>query len=512
MRKSILTLTAAALLTASAASCCAASETVSPQHWTYHSLQILAEKKLISADIVPGMTLLTPKEVAQMVMESVRSAKNNIKLLGEDELISIRQLSNAYSDAIEDCGGNFAELRTETEECAARANLAVTEPNGKHGVKETFVSEKATASINKFTFDIYKALANKKGNLFLSPYSISSALSMTYAGARGTTEAEMAKVIGLDRSIHKNMGALIKEINSVPNDIAKISTANAFWPAKEENLLPQFTATVKDAYGAKCTQLDYKSNPDAAAAVINRWVAAHTEDKIRDIIAKGVLTKDTLLTLTNAVYFKSRWAEEFEPANTKAELFRTTPRDSVKIPMMTRTGDRIKYARSAWGEIAELPYTHGRFSMLVMLPNPGHGFAVSESVLSSKVIAELTSKMTAKKVTVTLPKFKAEQSFDLSRTLSGMGMPSAFGKGADFSGINGKRNMFIGGVIHKTFINVAEEGTEAAAATAVILSRMSMPTQEPPIIFRADRPFIYLIRDNKTGLILFIGRYTTPAK
>ncbi|MDO5562131.1 MAG: serpin family protein [Synergistaceae bacterium] len=505
MKKTFLTIM---LLLASAIPCCASSSTVPQHHWTYHSLQVLAEKKLISADIVPGKTLLTEDQVASLIKTAVKNAKTLVDKIGENELVSLRQLSNAYKGALAKIGCDFAALRKSIEECAAAAGFQTMEPNG--GVKETPASKRAATSINKFSFDIYKALAKTKGNMFISPYSISSALSMTYAGARGKTEEEMAKVLGLDSSIHKNMGALVKEINSVPADTAKVSAANALWPSKQEALLPQFTATVRENYKAGLTQLDYKKDPDAAAAVINSWVAKHTENKILDIIAKGTLTRDTMLTLTNAVYFKANWNDKFEPENTRAEAFHTAHGVSVKAPMMTRTGNDINYARTAWGEIAELPYTYSRFSMFVLLPTAGRDFTAAEDALSAEMFNGLASKMSARKVILTIPKFRAEQSFSLSKTLAKMGMPSAFGGGADFSGINGKRNIFIGGVLHKTFISVAEDGTEAAAATAVILSKMSMPAPDPPIIFRADRPFIYVIKDNETGVILFIGRFVKP--
>ena len=224
-----------------------------------------------------------------------------------------------------------------------------------------------------------------------------------------------------------------------------------------------------------------------------------------------MLTKDTRLVLTNAVYFKSSWEEEFQAADTAPRPFWVTPKDSTKVLTMERTGDAIGYLKLSDAEIAELPYKCGRFSMVIMLPNSKSSVETLENNLSAERFTEWMSEIKPRRVKISFPKFKQENDYELTGTLSKMGMSSAFNAAyADFGGITGRRNIFLSNVVHKTFIDVAEEGTEAAAATAVIMMRMSLQNEDDTVVFRADRTFIYLIKDNSAGVILFIGRCTLP--
>ena len=479
-------------------------------HWTYHSLETLSNEGFISEQVTPGKSAYTPEQVASMIVFAINRIESDTSKLTEASLSSMRQLINGYRAALEAQGYDFFKMRKDIEDYATSAGLTAIETSKKTG-KVNNLSEKAAASVNAFTFEIYKTVGKSGGNMFISPYSISSALAMTYAGARGTTEKEMEKVLHIDSSLHKSMAALISELNSVPAATAKMNTANAIWPAKQEKLLAEYVQTVRENYKAALTPLNYASSPAKAAKTINSWVEKHTNGKIKDIISDGLLRKDTPMVLTNAVYFKSEWLNKFEPSNTMISPFWTTQQNSVSAVMMNKTDDDINYIKTNELEAIEIPYKDRRFSMLVMLPDKSSSLQNLESKLTQENLDKLTLAMKPERVKMFIPKFKEEQTFELANILSVMGMPSAFdGRKADFSAMNGKHNMYIGNVVHKTFIEVGEEGTEAAAATAVIMMKSSMPPIDPPIIFRAERPFVYMIRDNNSGAVIFIGRYTKP--
>ena len=484
-----------------------ASKLIPPYHWTYHALAALSEKKLINEKVEPGRTAFTPEQVVSMVIFAMNRIEMDTAKLGANELSSLRQLVNGYRADFEKAGRDPAKLREDIESFAVQAGLPAFETGGQpSGAKK--LSAAAAEAVNKFAFDIYARAAKNSGSVFLSPYSISSALSMTFAGARGGTAEEMERVLHISPDIHRHMAALTSEMNSVSREEAVVSIANAVWPAKQERLLPEFVQTVRESYGAGIAPLNYKASPSGAAKTINAWVSRHTEDKIKDIISPNALTKDTSLVLTNAVYFKAEWRSKFEPDASMSELFHISDSKSVKVVMMHRTGRDVKYLRTGNAAIAELPYKDSRFSMLIMLPDEKTALSNFEKGLTAGKLSEWQAAMKASYVSLSVPRFRTEASYELSDMLKEMGMPSAFNGEANFSGINGRMDMFIGGVLHKTFIEVGEEGTEAAAATAVILSKMSAPAPETPIEFRADRPFVYIIRDNASGAILFIGRYT----
>ena len=310
--------------------------------------------------------------------------------------------------------------------------------------------------------------------------------------------------------VHAGMGALINSINAAPEEAATVRTANAIWPAKGEKILPEFAQTVRRDYRAGLTQLDYAKRPESARKTINNWVEDQTAGKITDIIPGGALGKDTKMVLTNAVYFKAGWQEEFKAENTEERPFWTTPEESVNVQMMNRRSKELNYAKLDGAQMIEMPYKDGRFSMLVLLPDENSSLEALEAGMNAASVAEWSAGMRPAEVEIFMPKFKQESSYDLSTTLAALGMGSAFDAGtADFSGITGNRDMAISGVLHKTFVEVSEEGTEAAAATAVIVMRASLAPQER-VIFNADRPFVYIIRDNATGAALFIGRYAHP--
>jgi len=513
MKKTLLFVTIILLNILAAASTSYSSDLIPSYHWTYHSLKILSDKDLIKEKVIPGESVYTKDHVAKMIIAAMDKIRKDPSLMGEDQLCSMRQLINGYKKELEINGKNFGQMKKELENLAITAHLTAKESSDVRHIKERLLSSEAAKSVNKFTFDIYRYLAAKENNgLFISPYSISSALSMTYTGAAGKTAREMEHILFLNPDIHRSMAALINDINTVPAGTALTRTANALWPVKEDRLLDSYSDKVKKYYGASLTKLDYRNKTEEARTTINKWVDKRTEGKIKDMIGEGILNKETSLVLTNAVYFKSEWMKRFEPTNSRAMPFYVSPSESVQTIMMTKTEEKIKYVKENNLEIAEIPYKNNRFSMLLLLPGKSSELASIEKNLDYIKFSALTALMTPQRVRLTIPKFKAEQSFELSSALTDMGMGSAFNAGgADFSGMNGKKNLYIGAVIHKTFLEVGEEGTEAAAATAVIMTKTSIaPEKDDPIEFKADRPFIYIIRDNLTEAILFIGRYTKP--
>lgn len=484
---------------------------IPPFHWTYRSLSTLAKSGLIDAETVPGKSAYKPEQVASMVVMAVKRAERDIDKLGAQELSELRRLTAAYREAFAEAGYDYDSVRSDIEICAMRAGLL--DAAADSAPDEKAAAAKGALAVNEFTFDLYKATAAEAAgrSIFISPYSVSTALAMTYAGARGTTEAEMANTLHFAPDIHESMGALIGSINAAPEEAATVRTANAIWPAKGEKLLPEFDQTVRLDYRAGLKQLDYAKRPAGSRKTINKWVKEQTNGKITDIIPDGALGKDTKMVLTNAVYFKADWDEAFKAENTAERPFWVSRDESVNVKTMNRRSKELGYAKFDGAEMIEMPYKDGRFSMLVLLPSKESSVEALEYAMDAGTLAQWCAEMHPANVEIFLPKFKQESSFDLSSTLAKLGMPSAFdASAADFSGITGNRDMAISGVMHKTFVEVAEEGTEAAAATGIVMMRASLAPPMENVVFRADRPFVYIIRDNATEAILFIGRYAKP--
>ncbi|MGD0518998.1 MAG: serpin family protein [Thermoguttaceae bacterium] len=365
---------------------------------------------------------------------------------------------------------------------------------------------------NALAFDLYAKLRTEnEGNLFLSPYSISTALAMTYAGAKGKTAAEMAEVLRFtvpQEQLHPAFAALAAKLHGdVKKEGYQLRIANRLWGQVGYHFLPKFLQATRDYYGAELAQVDFAQDTEAARHTINTWVAENTEEKIKDLIAKGVLNPLTRLVLTNAIYFKGDWQSKFEAKATKDAPFLLTPQEKVNVPMMHQMG-MFHYGVVDEVQVLELPYVGKDLSMFVLLPKEVDGLADLEKNLSAKNLSIWISGLREQEVTVLLPRFKMISGFRLEQVLGSMGMPQAFSGEADFAGMTGKRELSISAVIHKAFIDVNEEGTEAAAATAVVMARPSPPKQNPT--FRADHPFLFLIRDNRSGSILFLGRMANP--
>ncbi|ACD67019.1 MAG TPA: serpin family protein [Sulfurihydrogenibium sp.] len=366
--------------------------------------------------------------------------------------------------------------------------------------------------INKFSFDLYKKLKdkNKEENLFYSPASISIALAMTYAGARGNTEKQMANVLNFtlpqDR-LHPAYSKLIENLKS--NKDYELNIANALWLQKDYKYLQEFLNTMEKYYKGGFNEADYITNPEGARIKINDWVSRETKEKIKDILNPKDITSLTRLVLTNAIYFKGKWQTEFNKMATRDEDFYLINGQKTKVKMMYQK-NTFNYYENDDLQLLEISYKGNKISMVIILPKVGK-FKTVENMMDEKKLQEWLKNATETKVEAYIPRFKFTQRFDLSKNLSDMGMKDAFDEvEADFSGINGEKNdLYISKVIHKAFVEVNEEGTEAAAATAVVLDTKAL-IEEP--VFKADHPFIFLIRDKETGSILFMGRVMDPNK
>lgn len=366
-----------------------------------------------------------------------------------------------------------------------------------------------------FALDLYSRLKDEDGNLFFSPYSISVALAMTYAGARENTAQQMSQTLrfSLDpQRLHPAFEKLEERLEALQEEgNVQLEIANSLWPHKSYPILEEYIGLVKKYYGVKITPLDYAADTEAARRIINEWVEEKTKDKIKDMIGPGVLDALTRLVLVNAIYFKGNWADQFEEELTKDAPFHPLSGESIEVPMMKQQ-ETFGYAEHEDLQILQMPYAGDEMSMLVLLPKNMDGLANLQSVLSKENLEKWIKSIRKKEVLVFLPKFKVTSQFRLDEALASMGMTDAFSpEKADLSGIDGEpHRLYIGAVIHKAFVDVNEEGTEAAASTAVGFALASMP--EPVPTFRADHPFIFMIRDNNTGSILFMGRIVDPAK
>lgn len=364
---------------------------------------------------------------------------------------------------------------------------------------------------NEFANDLltnYLNSEDQKGkNIFFSSFSVYSALAMTSEGANGQTADQMQKVLHLpvDATLKQTeMNSLTIALNPTTLDY-KLSVANALWAQKGYSFLPEFTSVNTTSYQAKIENLDFFQQPEAALKTINSWVEDKTNNKIKNLLAPSNISKATRLILTNAVYFKADWAEPFEAEYTQEKEFTTASAGKVKAQMMLQVKGR-NYAETNEAQIVELPYKGNELSMIIVLPKKGQTVNSVAAVPSN-----FNQKGKGEFVRVVLPKFKLEAKYMMKDDLTKMGMPTPFSDKADFSGMSDNtEGLFIGQIIHQTFVEVNETGTEAAAATAVSMEAGSAPGK--PKEFLADRPFIFMIRHNTTGAILFTGVLNDPTK
>jgi serpin B len=369
------------------------------------------------------------------------------------------------------------------------------------------------AALNRFAFRIYHQIASKsQDNIAFSPFSISAALAMTHAGARGQTAEEIRKALDLPQNeqyVHSLLGSLWK---GVSGEGYLLRIANRLWGQIGKPFLPQFLRITKDMFGAELAAADFTSCADMVREEINTWVEKITAEKIRDLLAPGVLNYLTRLVLVNAVYFKGEWTSRFDAGCTTDAPFYVEQLTTVRASLMYQQAV-FSYAAVPDVQILSLPYGDKRLSMLVLLPSRESGISGLEQRLSENAVAEWVDELQGEEVEVFLPRFKMETDFRLEQVLQAIGIRLAFQeREADFSGINGSQDLYLSAAIHQAFIEVNEEGTEAAAATAMTAGIPQCVGWSPPAIpvFRADRPFVFLIRENHSGAILFMGRVMDP--
>ncbi len=371
---------------------------------------------------------------------------------------------------------------------------------------------------NAFALNLYQLLRKTDGNLFYSPYSISEALAMTYGGARGETEKQMAAalqfLLAQDR-LHPAFNSIDIEL-AKRGEVAKegkdekgfrLKVVNAIWGQKDFEFTSQYLDLLALNYGAGMRIVDYTNAAEEARQLINQWVSDQTEDRIKDLLPPGSVNFLTRLVLTNAIYFNAAWDSQFEKANTRDGRFYLLDGSEITVPMMFQMKS-FRYTEDTNYQAVELPYDGNQLSMVVLLPGAGQ-FESFEAGLDSQKLQDIIGKLQSSYVKLTMPRFQIESEFNLNQALSDLGMPIAFSDSeADFSGMDGGRDLHISDVVHKAYVSVDEKGTEAAAATGVIMAATSMPTNIKDMTL--DRPYIFLIRDIPTGTILFLGRVMNP--
>ena len=398
---------------------------------------------------------------------------------------------------------------------SAQTACVAAKPPAPPGPREE--AKTVAAGNNAFAAELYGKLRTEaNGNLFFSPYSISTALAMVHAGAAGQTQTEIADVLHLTGSlagVNAGYDALTEHLRAGSKAGGyQLSVANALWGQRNYGFLAGYINALLQSYSANLFAVDFVSDAEASRQRINGWVAEHTKDKIKDLMPAGSINDLTRLVLTNAIYFKGDWASAFTKRSTRDLPFHTADGKQVTTPMMFQSRHHRYLAEQDYQAIA-LPYKNSELTMIVLLSRAKDGLAAFEKNLTGNSLNDILKKLAAAntpEVQTFIPKFKTSSAFSLNKTLSDLGMPSAFTKQADFSGINGKKDLYIQAAVHKAFVDVNEEGTEAAAATGIGIGLLSMPPPSDPIVFKADHPFVFLIQDGTTGAVLFMGRVTNP--
>lgn len=404
-------------------------------------------------------------------------------------------------------------LDTTTNPTSEQATTGKTEKikspqNGEAKPPEKMTEISIADSVNPFAIDLYKQLSKQQGNIFLSPYSIYSALTMVYYGAKQKTREQMTKFLHFDEIVYNQL-ADFQDLVGDRNEFYQFYQTNSLWMQKDFPTQPDFIYFLEDKYnGFRIQQQDFAHESESARQAINQFVERQTLGKIKELLNSGILSEQTKLVLVNAIYFRGAWKFPFDEAQTKNEAFYITPKKQTMVPTMSQEYS-VNYLENELIQLIELPYKgkieeQGDFSMVILLPKNTTDFQKIEQNLKDWVIPKGLKKQL---VAIHLPKFTAESNVDLVNTLKSLGVVDAFSqKDADFSGIG--QNIFLSAVAHKAFVEVNEQGTEATASTAVVTtSRGVIPKAKE---FRANRPFIFWIKDNFFGTILFLGRVTEP--
>jgi serpin B len=383
-------------------------------------------------------------------------------------------------------------------------------PNGGQAAANSSLAE----ANNAFAIDLFKQATKPSENAVFSPYSISAAFAMAYAGAAGQTADQMQKVMHWSGPASK-IAADFTALDQILKDAQKsgaleLSIANTLWPQKGFAFQKDYLAVLEGKFKTSLHEADFAKQPEAERSRINLWVEQQTKARIKDLLPPGSVSSLTRLVLANAIYFKAGWQTPFSTNSTRPAPFYLAAGGSVSTPLMAKESN-FRYALMPNFKILELPYQGNNLSMLVILPDATNGLAELERELTSAKLEAWTRALRATEVSVFLPKFKLDFQLPLNAAMQALGMTDAFSqKDADFTGMTGKPDLFISQAMHKAFVEVNEEGTEAAAATGIVMNVRSAPRPQQKPVFRADHPFLYLIRHTGTGTILFLGRVTNP--
>jgi serine protease inhibitor len=367
-------------------------------------------------------------------------------------------------------------------------------------------------AMNAFTIASYKQLSRGDANLIASPFNIATVLSMALAGAGGRTAEEIQSVLHVryDASYDAALGALLADLSKAGNTGGnELHTASGLWVQKGFAIQAAFENTLANNYHAPLTPLDFAANPERARSQINRWTEERTKEKIKDLFPAGSLDAQTRLVLASAIYFYGKWQSPFVSSRTQPAPFTLPTGASTQANFMNQTS-HFGYSETPSSQILEMRYADTGIGFDVLLPKTPGGLTDLEKGLTLENLTGWLGNLTDRNVQVSLPKFRTESGFSLGKALSAMGMPTAFTDKADFSGITPKGGLAISEVMHKAFVDVSEQGTEAAAATGMTMRASAMRMPEPAVVFRADHPFLFLIRDTRTGVILFIGHLMNP--
>ncbi len=364
--------------------------------------------------------------------------------------------------------------------------------------------------------DLYAALRTREGNFLFSPYSVSQALAPVYAGAKGETEGQIARTIHFtlpqDRlnpafnALNVQLAQRGENATGKDGETFRLNVVNAIWGQRGYAFLPQYLDILAEYYGAGIRLLDFVKAPEPSRTAINEWVSEQTENRVEDLLPAGSVSSLTRLVVTNAVYFNAAWERPFNKASTRAGIFHLLDGSQKNVSMMKQI-ESFGYCENSHYQAVELPYSGGELSMVIVLPREGEFEAFEES-LDQPLLSNIQEMMASRQVALSMPQFEFDSSLGLNKILSEMGMPAAFSDAADFSGMTGNRDLRIAEVLHRAFISVDEAGTEAAAATGVVMAVVGLP--ESPIEMTVDSPFIFFIQDIKTRAILFIGRVLDP--
>jgi len=417
----------------------------------------------------------------------------------------VNTASNPEKSSLPDKAKSNADAQADSPVYFIAADASASTPDG---------IEKVTTANNQFAIAMYRQINGHTGqaddNVFFSPYSLSTAMAMLYAAAEGETKAQIQKTFYYPSMdiLNPNSAALYNQFNK-PNPDYKLATVNDLW--MEQGLTPtkSYVDTVQRYYGGQVTNLDFESNPNPSRLIINKKIAQHTNQLIPELLPKGSIKPITVAVLTNAIYFKGDWKVPFEVQSTTEQPFYNHIGTSPNIKMM-QLQEHFGYSEDKQVQVVQLPYKGDDLSMLVVLPKSKDKAAMQQLVqdLSADTIKQWSKDLVTQEVNVHLPKFKLEASYQMKNLLTDMGMPRAFEKGAGFNLFDNSPPIKIDDVYHKAVVIVDEKGTEAAAATGIVANATA--ASAPPPVFKADHPFIFMIKDNKTDAILFLGQVNKP--